>query len=550
LYLTGYIEKAKDLSTHAELFDPLKDIFHDIQQSIQGRALDDASDLAQRMLDEIPYHPRALFTLAHIALTKDEPEQCNAILEPALQELPANLTLRKMLTDSYIKSGEFAKAIRSAKSMVELEESFDTLWQLIGLLFKYAQYDELLETCTKAEFYVGQDKLKSSQLNLVRGQTLRILGQRQESINASRACLDANPAAVEAWWGLADMKNYLFSNEEKKRIESLIDSQPLSKNQRSIATFALAKATEVERGLPASMSLYQAANELTETNFFNPKVMEREFDSRIQSYNSETLAISANSDIYVARPIFIVGLPRSGSTLVEQILASHPAIEGTIEQPSLPSIEKRAERLCAKRYQVSLNEALGRLTTQELTELGRAYLDVSALFRQSDKPYFTDKQPFNYRLVGLIHKILPQSFIIDIRRQPMDCGLSLYKQYFAAGVDFSYNLKHIGLAYNLYVKLMDHWQAVLPNRVLQVQYEQLVASPEQQVKRILDHIGLTFDPCCLRFYENKRSIHTASSEQVRQPINSKGIGAWETVADSLSDLHNTLVGKQKRARVD
>jgi hypothetical protein len=167
-------------------------------------------------------------------------------------------------------------------------------------------------------------------------------------------------------------------------------------------------------------------------------------------------------------------------------------------------------------------------------------LDDGALFRSGNTRFFTDKQPFNFRLIGLIHKILPHALIIDIRRDPLDCGLSLYKQYFHSGVDFSYQLNDIGEAYKSYVRLMNHWQSILPAKVLQVQYESLVKSPETETKRMLAHIGLEFDPNCLTFYETKRSIHTASSEQVRQPINNKGIGAWRTVEASLSELKESL----------
>lgn len=540
LYEIGHMNEAIQLSQHAERVDPLLQDFKQIQQYMQSNSLTEAAKVAQQMLKKQAHHPRAYFTLAHILLTNNKPEKSVSLLKQGVEHLPANLTLRQLLIDSCAKAGYFAQALDAARSLVKLQESFDTLWALIGLLLKYGQHDELLETCHRARTHIGQDKVKQSQLDLLRGQSLRIIGLRNEGINALQSSLEANPLNADAWWALADFKNYTFSEEDRNKLELLLNTSELSQEARSIALFAFAKLSEAKGDPSSTMALYETANRLKRGDKYRPDKMTKEFDMRIQAYTKQALSTQANKTNTQCIPIFIVGLPRSGSTLIEQMLASHEHINGTLEQPTLPSIERRAERLCWAQYQTNLSTALEKLTPAELSELGQAYLNDGALFRPKNCRFFIDKQPFNFRLIGLIHKILPQAIVIDIRRNPLDCGLSLYKQYFHSGVDFSYKLSDIGDAYNAYVRLMRHWQSVLPGKVLQVQYESLVNSPETQTKHILAHIGVDFDSNCLTFYKTTRAIHTASSEQVRQPINTEGIGRWRTVEASLDELKQSL----------
>jgi tetratricopeptide (TPR) repeat protein len=540
LFEVGHIAEAIQISQHAEQADPLTKDFQKIQQHMQNKAFTKAEEIAKEMLKKQPHHPRAYFTLANIELSKNRPDKSVSVLEQGIAYLPANLPLRRLLLDSYVNAGYFAQALSSAKALVQLNESFDTLWTFIGLLLKYGQHEELLVACNKAYAFIGHDKAKQSQIDLLRGQALRILGQRDNSIQALQAALQANPRNADAWWALADFKNHVFSSQDRIDIEALLDEPEVSRDARSIAIFALAKVSETEGDTRQTMALYDKANRWKRPPQYHPEAMVEEFNKRMQAYTKQALAIQADKRDSKNVPIFIVGLPRSGSTLVEQILASHEQIEGTLEQPTLPSIERRAERLCQDHYQANLSNALERLTPKELSELGQAYLDDGALFRSGHTRFFTDKQPFNFRLIGLIHKILPHALIIDVRRNPLDCGLSLYKQYFHSGVDFSYQLSDIGEAYKAYVRLMDHWHSVLPKKVLQVQYECLVKSPEAETKRILAFIGVRFDPNCLTYYETERAIHTASSEQVRQPINNKGIDAWRSVEASLSELQESL----------
>ncbi|MDG1995981.1 MAG: sulfotransferase [Emcibacteraceae bacterium] len=237
-------------------------------------------------------------------------------------------------------------------------------------------------------------------------------------------------------------------------------------------------------------------------------------------------------------PIFIVGLPRTGSTLVEQILSSHSQIEGTRELNNLPVISKLMNNI-SRNQGIEFPEILKTFKENELDEFGQRYLDDTAIYR-NDKPYFIDKLHTNFSLVGLIHMILPNAIIIDIRRHPLDAGFSNYKQHFASGNDFSYNLEHIGEYYNCYLKIMDYWDKVLPDKVHRIIYEGLVENTDAEVRLLLDHCGLDFEEKCLDFHKNKRAVATPSSEQVRQPINNKSIGYWRNFEKHLEPLINAL----------
>ena len=540
LFDAGYFKESVQIGQHAEQFDPLQDDFREIQQNMQKNAYGQAQRLAQQMLKRQVNHPRAIFTLAHIASVTNDPFHSIQILKQGLNDSPANLMLRHMLMTSQESAGDFAEAIDTARYLVRIDESFNTLWALITLLLKLGQHADLINLCERAQSLSGLDKVKHSQIDLVRGQTLRIMGKRQDSIEAFRASLATNPKNAEAWWALADMKTFEFSDKDRNNIQALLSDPSISQETKCLATFALAKANESSNNWDAIMHLYHQANRLKNTNNFDLSHVEQELKARAKTFTSDVLSIQANQIDTDPTPIFIVGLPRSGSTLIEQILASHSHIEGTFEQPTMPCIEKQAQALCAQKFNNNLFAALGSLSPDDLSHLGQAYLTSGRLFRSAETPFFVDKLPFNFRHIGLIHKILPNAIIIDVRRNPLDCGFSLYKQYFASGVDFSYELTHIGTFYNSYVRLMAHWKRVLPNKILSIQYEALIASPEQHIRRLLRHIGVNYETQCLHFHNTPRMVHTASSEQVRQPINSMGIDAWRKAENSLSALADSL----------
>lgn len=539
LFDANYTAKAIDVAKHAEQFDPLNEEFASIQQFMSQNAFAQAAQVADAMLVKCPHHPRALFTLASINLSQQLPERSALLLEKELPFVPAVKTLRQLLIDSYLNAGDYQKALDAARDLVELAPSFESIWQWIGLLFKYAQYQGVLQACDRAEEFAAQSPAKLSQIELMRGQTLRIMGQRQNSIDTLRRSLRHDPSNADAWWALADFKNYQFSGTEYDQLHSLANDKSVDQRSKMLSTFCLAKSSEIKDGLELSFSLYERANQLF-AKPFSSQEMQQEFAARIRGYSEAALATQARVPNNQPTPIFLVGMPRSGSTLLEQILATHPKIEGTIEQPTLPAIERLTQQICQQKYQSNLLNGLSSLTQDDLTFLGEQYLSKSRLFRQENVNFFIDKQPFNYRLIGLIHKILPHAIIIDVRRNPMDCGLSLFKQYFHSGVEFSYSLDAIADAINAYNAIINHWQTALPERIITVQYETLVSQPENHLQHLFDQMGVSYDERCLQFHKNPRTIHTASSEQVREPLHLRSVNASERVAKSLKVLQQKL----------
>lgn len=540
LFETGHIKEAVQVAQHADSVDPCKREFQRIQALMQQSKPTDAAEVARNMLVQGCLHPKALFTLGSIALQQQQPEYAIELLAPGIAQYPANMTLQRLIGDAYLQSGQYANAIHSAEALVRLDTRFDNLWRLLGLLFKYGQYEAFLTYCQQAESLAEplQADIKS-QLALLKGQVLRITGKRDDSISALKLSLHYNAKNADAWLALADFKDYLFSAAEAEQLGALIRSH-LSEQQRCTAAFAYARLQEQLSTPKESFKHYAAANKLYAASQVQINAIAQEFKHIERSYTAPALSIQAEVNTALPVPVFIVGLPRSGSTLVDQMLASHSQVEGTMEQPTLLAVEQWANRFAQQQYKQPLLSVIDQLTPADLAKIGNRYLEESALFRPNGSRFFTDKQPFNFRLVGLIHKILPQAIIIDVVRNPMDCGLSLYKQYFHSGVNFSYDQNHIGEIYNAYTDLMTYWQNALPGRVYRLEYESLVSNPDLQLTQLLNHIGLAFEPACLAFHNSPRPVHTASSEQVRQPINRNGLGSWLPVADELETLKHSL----------
>lgn len=540
LYRDKQYQEAAKTVRNAEQFDPLQTEFQSIQQALQRGDQMAVKRFTDQMFAKIPGHPRATFALAHLAEASGQFEECIRLLNAALEVSPANIVLRMMLIRCLERSGDFDGTLKAAQHLAEFNESIDTLRPLIDVSLKLGQNEEILEACDRARDLPGYTEFRQAEMDLIRGQVLRVVGRREESIAAFRRAIETYPDYGGAWWGLSDFKDYEFTEEDLIAIQRIVDNPKIRGMEKCMAAFALAKASERQGDADQTMALYKRANDLYPNRSFDARQFDVAVNALIQKFGTDALERHANRSPEGPTPIFILGLPRSGSTLMEQILASHSLIEGTIEQPVLPSIKRKAHLRCLQRFNTDYLSSVGQLSSDDLAELGQAYIDDGELFRREKTSYFTDKLPFNFEHIGLISKILPNAKVIDIRRNPLDCGFSLYKQYFAQGVTFSYDLENIGAYYNGYLKIMDHWHSVLPGRVLTVQYERLVHDPEAGIRQILDHIGAPFEAACLDFHQTKRNVRTASSEQVRQPINTKGIGAWRKVEPHLEPLTSRL----------
>jgi tetratricopeptide (TPR) repeat protein len=379
---------------------------------------------------------------------------------------------------------------------------------------------------------------------------LKTLGRQREAIESYRAAAAARPDFGDAYWSRANLKTYRFSQEEIAQMrahEAAATTQPVD---RYHLCFALGKALEDRGDYAHSWEYYERGNALKRAeSLYRPEFTEintrRQIEVCTEEFFAERTAVGAPDP----DPIFIVGLPRSGSTLIEQILASHSKVEGTQELPELPrmvlELQGRDPDPDEPRYPGVLTD----LTPADFRKLAGRYMTETRAYRQvardtqpdqAPRPFFIDKMPNNFRHIGLVHLLLPNATIIDVRREPMACCFSNFKQLFASGQEFTYGVEAIARYYRTYLELMRHWDEVLPGKVLRVHYENLVADFEPHVRRILGFCGLEFEPACLEFHKTERSVATASSEQVRQPLFREGLDQWRHFEPWLGPLRNTL----------
>ncbi len=372
------------------------------------------------------------------------------------------------------------------------------------------------------------------------GHALKTAGLRERAIAAYRRAITLDPGFGEAYWSLANLKTFRFQASDLQAMQAQLLREDLDGEQRSQFEFALGKALEDEGSYADSFAHYQEGNRQRRATLpYRAQDATARVTRSRELFTPEFLRGHAGSGSHDPDPIFIVGLPRSGSTLVEQILSSHSAVEGTMELPEIIALTHELRRAGSGRA-ASYHEVLATLDSGQLRQLGESYLQRTRVQRKTQAPHFIDKMPNNFFHVGLIHLVLPQARIIDVRRHPLACCFSGYKQYFARGQNFSYGLDDIGSYYRDYLALMAHFDRVLPGRVHRIVYEQLVDDTEAQVRRLLDYCGLPFEAQCLRFFENDRPVRTASSEQVRQPIYRDGIDHWRHYEPWLGPLKAAL----------
>ncbi|MCP5092842.1 MAG: tetratricopeptide repeat protein [Gammaproteobacteria bacterium] len=371
------------------------------------------------------------------------------------------------------------------------------------------------------------------------GHVLKTVGHQDEAIASYRECIRHNPNHGEAYWSLANLKTFQFDADEVAEMESLVEREGLDEEARANFQFALGKAYEDSGNYERAFEFYDKGNENRRAREnYDPVETIDSHDKFIEAFNASLFAERTGVGCDSNAPIFIIGLPRSGSTLIEQILASHPDVEGTHELPELARVGRSIGLRREDRQSYPL--AIRGVETDEFRELGEDYLRRTERHRDLKLPRFTDKMPNNFVHVGLISLILPNAKIIDARRHPLDSCLGSFKQLFARGASNTYSLFEIGEFYLEYVRMMNHWDNVLPGKVLRVQYEDIVADLDTQVRRILDHCDLPFNEACLRFYETDRAVKTASSEQVRKPIYTSSVHLWRRYEAQLDPLVEVL----------
>jgi tetratricopeptide (TPR) repeat protein len=492
-------------------------------------------ELFREILTQDPSHVAALCGLAALALSADRPIEAERLLRHALRQSAYLPLAYRGLGPALVRLGRLEQAEAAVRYLEKIEPDSPQTWVAIAsVATRMLRLEEALAAYERAAFL----KPDEAGLRVSAGHLQKTLGRRPESEASYKGALEIDPARAEAWWSLADLKNYVFSDAEIAEMQRLLASGKQPRSNEAHLQFALGKAFEQRAAYAQAFVHYAAGNALRRLDEpFDIEVFERRC-ARIRAFfDAGFFAAHRGSGNPSPAPIFIVGLPRSGSTLLEQILASHTQVEGTMELPNILHMVAQFDDLASSRD--GYPDTVGQASFAQLAALGSRYLEETALLR-SGRAHFTDKLPNNFSHIGLITAILPRAMVIDARRHPMDACFSTFKQYFAEGQTFSYDLTDLGRYYRCYLSLMDHWDAVLPGKVLRVQYEEVVREPEANIRRLLAHCGLTFEPACLNFHATRRAVRTASAEQVRQPLYSSGVGYWRHFARELEPLRRAL----------
>jgi predicted Zn-dependent protease len=497
----------------------------------------DAEALLRAHLRQHPTDVAALRMLAEVGARLGRQEDAEALLARCLELAPNFHAARQHYAMVLHRGNKPAEALVEIERLLAVDPDNPGYRNLKAVVLcrtgdyvpAIAIYEQLL-----AE-YPGQ-----SRVWLSLGHALKTAGQTERAITAYRKAIAIEPGFGDAWWSLANLKTVRFDDADIAMMRAQLQRSDLGAEHRLHLDFALGKALEDVGDYAASFGHYAAGNaqrlklvpyradDTTARLRRSQKIYTREFFEARSGYGSTA-----------PDPIFIVGLPRAGSTLIEQILSSHSMVEGTMELPEIISIV-RMLRQQAEGGDAPYHQVLATMDAGEMRALGEQYLERTRIHRKSGTPFFIDKMPNNFAHIGLIRLALPNAKIIDARRHPLACGFSAFKQHFARGQGFSYGLEDIGRYYRDYVELMAHFDDVLPGRIHRVFYEDMVADTEAQVRALLDYCGLPFEEACLRFFENDRPVRTASSEQVRRPIYREGVEHWKHYEPWLGPLKAAL----------
>jgi tetratricopeptide (TPR) repeat protein len=389
---------------------------------------------------------------------------------------------------------------------------------------------------------------RSADLHVSLGNTLKAVGRQKEATESYQMAVAARPGFGDAWWSLANLKTYRFPQDEIARMRAEEAAPDAHSVDRYHLCFALGKAFEDRNEYAESWQFYERGNALKRAESrYHPDITETNTRQQIEVCTAQFFAARVGVGVPNPDPIFVVGLPRSGSTLIEQILASHSQVEGTQELSEIQRIvlgmRRKQSGLGDPRFPTvkdnSYPGVLAELAPEDFRRLGERYMTDTRAYRKH-KPFFIDKMPNNFRHIGLIHLLFPNAKIIDVRREPMACCFSNLKQLFASGQEFTYSIGDIARYYRTYLELMRHWDAVFPGRILRVWYEDVVGDLDGNVRHILEFCGLPFEPACVEFYKTERSVRTASSEQVRRPIFRDGLFQWRSYEPWLGPLKDSL----------
>jgi len=495
----------------------------------------------QELREHLKRHPTdvaAIRMLAEVAARIGRVGDAENLLARCVELAPGFTAARQNYAMILHRQNKPAAAMKEVNGLLENEPGNPGLRNLkAAILGRVGEHEESI-ALYKA---VLADYPRQPKVWMSLGHALKTAGQSDASIEAYRRCIELAPQFGEVWWSLANRKTFRFTAEEIATLRAQLLRTDLGNDDRYHFHFTLGKALEDAGEYAGSFEHYAQGNALRRKLIRYDAAENSAHVTRSKRlFTRDFLAERAGCGFAAPDPIFVVGLPRSGSTLIEQILASHSAVEGTQELPDISMIARLVAARTTRTDGAAYPRALEKFSVDELRALGEQYLEQTRIQRKTPAPFFIDKMPNNFAHVGLIHLILPNAKIIDARRHPLGCCFSCFKQHFARGQNFTYDLTEIGRYYRDYVELMTHFDAVLPGRVHRVFYEQMIEDTEGEVRRLLDYCGLPFEEGVLRFHENKRPVRTASSEQVRQPIFREGMDQWRHFEPWLAPLKQAL----------
>jgi tetratricopeptide (TPR) repeat protein len=463
-------------------------------------------------------------------------EDAEALLRRATQSAPDHVTAWLNLGSTLARRNKRAEALDAYRTATRIEPSHPGAWSLLANCHAHLGQTEAAKRAFERALKLQPDH-PHTQMGL--GHVLKTLGDQAGALKAYREAIRLRPASGEVYWSMANLKVFTFEDSEVDAMLAQLEHGDLKTSEEVHFRFALGKAFEDREDWERAWHFYHTGNQKQRSEVYHDPLEDREKKSAIREvFTADFIAEHEGGGFEAPDPILIVGLPRSGSTLVEQILASHSQVEGTAELPNLGRLS-----LSIGRYRpdgVQFPEACADLRSRDWRQLGKRYIEETRQYRETDRPRFTDKLPNNFPLVGLLHLMLPNARVINTLRHPLDTLLGNYKQLYGKGQNFTYDLFDLAEYYKDYHAMMSHWRAVLPGKVLDVHYEDTVLDTEAQVRRILDHCGLPFEEACLRPWETERAVRTASSEQVRQPIYTGALGKWRHYEPWLDEWQASL----------
>ena len=531
----GRKEEADESYKSALALNPIQEQLATAMQHFTRGEIEEAEQICREALKKQPDDVNGLRLLASIASKMEQKEDAIVLLERAVELKPKFAGAWGDLAESYTEIESYGKALDAVQRVIQLQPDLPFGFMIRGsILGKMSDHQGSIEAYHQA-LKIEPDHLGS---NMGLGNILKTVGSYDESVAAYKKCIEIQPLFAEAYWSLANLKTYTFDDSEIKAMQEHVQNKAMPPSNKAFFHVALANSKEKEQRYDEAWEHFETGNNMRRKEEIYDSVQTQvTHDALIEVFDKEFVESKKNMGSQSDAPILIVGLPRSGSTLVEQILASHSKVEGTKELPDLSLLGRKLTK--SKPRGIKYPDAVKEMTNEEFVEFGDDYLTTTKRYR-TDKRHFIDKMPNNFAHIGFLKLILPNAKVINAMRHPLDSCISSYKQLFYKGQSWSYDLFEIGEYYLEYQRIMDHWHQLFPGEILDLQYENLIANQEKETRELLDYCGLEWEDECLKFYETKRSINTASSEQVRQPIYKGAMHAWKNYESHIGPLITTL----------